>query len=411
MLYHICLGRYIMTYERKYLVACAAVAIGESIAMTGTGYCELWPLTAAITMITVFFGFGFVLPGWGVAAIFFGAMTIAFASTCSNHQISREKFWMKDRAQFHSRVHNRSSSTGALRDELSRRAGIGLEHSPDFANLNRAILLGERYRVPRSTKQIFIGAGTMHIFAISGLHVMVIAIMLRTLTKMLFVPLRIAGVLSLPALWLYVAIVGYPPSAVRAAIMASIHFSSAIFLRRPNAIISWALTFLIVHLHSPALIADAGCLLSFSITLAIILSARHAAECGGIRSAITISAAAWLAGTPIAAHFFGRITLGGLLANLFLMPMASANVVLGALGILTSFLNGWTSRHLNNLSAATAAAMKGLSAAISMLPGASLEIEKWTFADCLLFYVCAGTIICAVCRMKSRQNWLRRCRA
>ena len=400
-----------MTYERKYLTACAAVAAGEALAIAAAGYCELWPLTAAIAVLTALFGFGYALPGWKICTIAVASLTVAFAASCGGHQLFREKFWMKDGVRLPPRINRSSSSADILRAELSRRAGIGLEHSPGAAALNRAILLGERRRLSRSTRQTFIDAGTMHIFAISGLHVMVIALTLRALAKMFFIPLRLAGALSLPVLWLYVFIVGIPPSAVRAAIMASIHFSSALFLRRPHAVVSWSLTFLIVHLHSPALIRDAGCLLSFSITLAIILAARHIASGGGIISVITVSAAAWIAGTPISAHFFGRITPGGLLANLFLMPMASANVVFGVLGMLASFLSEWLSRHLNNISAMIAAAMEGLSVAVASLPCANWEIENWTAADCLLFYICAGALICAVRRMKSRRTWLSRCRA
>lgn len=400
-----------MSYERRYLAACAAVAVGEAIAMAAVGYCELWPLAATATALTALFGFGYVLPGWKIAAIALASLTIAFASSCGRHQLFRERFWMKESVNVRSRARNGPSRAEVLKADLSRRIGIGLDHSPGAADLNRAILLGERRRLPRSTRHTFINAGTMHVFAISGLHVMVIAMTLRTLAKMLFIPVGLAGVLSLPVLWLYVVTVGSPPSAVRAAIMASIHFSSAIFLRRPNAVISWALTFLLVHLHSPALICDSGCLLSFSITLAIILTAKYITSGNGIRSVVTVSAAAWLAGTPIAAHFFGRITPGGLLANLFLMPMASVNVAFGALGLLASFLNEWASRHLNNISALIASAMEALSAAIASLPCANWEIENWTTADCLMFYACAGAVIHVWRLMKSRRNWLRRCGA
>ena len=58
-----------------------------------------------------------------------------------------------------------------------------------------------------------------------------------------------------------------------------------------------------------------------------------------------------------------------------------------------------------------AAAMEGLSAAVASLPCANWEIENWTTADCLLFYICAGALVCAVRRMKSRRTWLSRCRA
>jgi ComEC/Rec2-related protein len=395
-----------MKTELRHLAFAAAAAVGIAAGTVSDGYGEIWPLAAIAALTASLFGFGYSLPGWHffAFALVFTAVTLAGAS--GENQLSRERFWLKDRRSFRNREQQQDSLPYEIRKNLSRRAGIGLERSSQAADLNRAILLGERRRLPRSTRQAFIEAGTMHIFAISGLHVMIIAFLLRLLMRFTFVSARLAGPLSLPALWLYVAATGSPPSAVRAAAMASIHFSSSIFLRRPNATVSWSLTFLAVGLLSPGSIFEAGCLLSFAVTLAIILASRHLCNGGGFKSMLTVSAAAWIAGTPIAAHFFGRVTPGGFFANLLIMPMATLNVICGALGIITSFFSRWLALHLNNLSALVADNMKTLSFITAEIPFASWETRKWTVAECLMWYAAAFVLILAVRFFRSRRGWL-----
>lgn len=395
-----------MKPEKRYLAACAAVAAGEAVAAAAGGYCEIWPVVGMTAALTALFGYGYRLPGWPVASVFLLAVCIAFASLRDHRQLSRERFWMKDRRACAARRYDRTDSIfHGFRKDLSRRIGIGLEHSPETAALNRAILLGERRKLDRATKRAFIDAGTMHVFAISGLHVMVIAFMLRVLAQALFIPLRFAGPASVPFLWTYVFTVGAPPSAVRAALMASIYFASTLFLRRPNALISWSVTFLAVHLHSPVMIADAGCLLSFTVTLALILAARFF-NASGFMGLLTMSAAAWIASTPIAAHFFGRITPGGLAANLVLMPMASVNVVCGAAGVIASFVSDTLAAHLNNLSALVASAMSRLSHMTAALPYSSWEIRNWTVSECALWYALTALAVRAVHIIVSRRTWL-----
>jgi competence protein ComEC len=125
-----------------------------------------------------------------------------------------------------------------LRRDLSKRMGIGLAHSPEIADMNRAILLGERYRLRSETKKAFVQSGTVHVFAISGLHVMVIANLFVIFSALIMVPYRIRALAAAPPLWLYVWIIGFPPSAVRAALMASIYLAAPMFWRRPNAVVS-----------------------------------------------------------------------------------------------------------------------------------------------------------------------------
>lgn len=369
--------------EWKWLFGCAALAAGEAVAARAPTCSELWPVAVAAAALTVLFGYGLDLPGWRYVALAFLGMALFFQASVASENAYRASPWMRG-----AKRRAKTVETGNwVRREFSRRVGIGLEHDRAVADLNRAILLGERGGLPWRTKKIFVDSGTMHVFAISGLHVMVVAKVLVTLLVACFVPLRWVGLAAIPLLWGYVAVIGFPPSAVRAALMATFYYSAPMFWRRPNAIMSWALTFGIVYVVTPRMIADVGCSLSFVVMLAIILAHRFAKGLGnGWRMNLWLTFAAWFAGVPIAAHVFGRFTPGGLLANIPLIASAGVTVASGIVGLLVSFVSETLAAHFNNLAALFTHAMVGLSAAVASLPGANFVIAEWSYLQCAAWY-------------------------
>lgn len=303
--------------------------------------------------------------------------------------------WVRGRGTF--AYLERSAAPSAwetVRDDLSRRLGIGLSHAPEMAELNRAILLGRRSRLPMQVRRVFIEAGTMHIFAISGLHVMVVARVVFIFLTLLMIPLRGASICLIPILWAYVYLIGMGASAVRAAAMASIYLAAPVFWRRPNALIAWSLTFLAVHLVSPLKLLDVGSLLSFVVMLGILLCLWWMKLVRLRRGeTLLVTLCAWWVGVPISAVVFGRVTPGGILANLILVPTAAANVMSSAVGILVSFLSPTLAAHVNNAAALFTRAMVGISWMVSRLPGANLEIGEWTVGACVAWY--GGLILLA----------------
>jgi hypothetical protein len=148
----------------------------------------------------------------------------------------RRKLWVKGKGTFARRVGlgKCAALLTALRSDLSRRMGIGLPRDCVAADLNRAILLGERARMRKADRDAFAAAGTIHVFAISGLHVMLVAHAFAFLLALVGCSFRFRGAILVPALWVYVAMTGASPSAVRAASMASLYFAAPIFWRAPE---------------------------------------------------------------------------------------------------------------------------------------------------------------------------------
>ena len=309
----------------------------------------------------------------------------------------RRKLWVKGKGTFARRVGRGKCSAllVALREDLSRRMGIGLPQNCVAVDLNRAILLGERARMRRVDRDAFAAAGTIHVFAISGLHVMLVAHAFAFLLALVGCPFRYRGVVLVPALWVYVVMTGASPSAVRAASMASLYFAAPIFWRRPDALVAWSLTFLVVYGTDPTKLFDTGCALSFAVMLGLFFWGRFVAERvrGRFAATLVMTFAAWAVGTPIAAHAFGRVTPGGIAANLLLLPAAGASVKAGIAGIVASFVSDRLASHINNFAALLAGTMADVSRLVAAIPGANFTVEPWPLSVCAAWYLALALLL------------------
>ena len=213
------------------------MAAGEFAASRFPQAAGAWPVAAVCVLLVALFGFGLGVKGWHLACMFLVGMVLYLLASVEVEKMLRGRPWMRGRLERRCRAGGGgvTARLAPAREALSRCAGIGIEHS-DAASLNRAILLGERRSLPKEAKRVFAASGAMHVFAVSGVHVMAVAKVLAVLMQLLFVPKRFAGAAAVPFVWGYVCVIGLPPSAVRAATMATFYFSAPVFWRRPSAV-------------------------------------------------------------------------------------------------------------------------------------------------------------------------------
>ena len=413
MWYHVRMGQ--GKFENvgfRWLAVCASLAAGELTASRVSCAADAWPAAAVCAALAALFGYGFRIRLWVHAFLFFLGMALFLHASVEKEHFLRSKPWMRGHMTRRFETSRRGRTTdvpwlAATHKALSRNAVTGLAHNPLSASLNRAILLGERRRLPPEIRNAFVQSGAMHVFAVSGVHVMAIAHVLAFLFRvLLFVPRRFAGAAAIPAIWAYVGVIGALPSAVRAAAMASVCFLAPLFWRRPDAIVSWSLTFLTVACLTPTLIVDTGCALSFTVMLALLLAAESMRGRSATVSLPVMTLVAWAAGAPIAGRIFGHFTPGGLIANLALIPMAGSAVTCGALGMLAGLFSDCAAAHLNNLAALITSAMTGISEAVASLPFSDLTVPRWSISACAAWYAAllAGLVLL---RPTTARTWLR----
>lgn len=231
--------------------------------------------------------------------------------------------------------------------------------TPREAAVLLALIIGDIRLFDEEQTQIYRDVGAGHLLAVSGLQVSLLAfVFFRLFHYLLLMTPRvgrlsrarpIAAVLALIAIGLFTALCGAPPSAVRAAGMASMMLAGIIFAYPIKMSDAFGLTGFLTILFSPASVVDPSFLLSYSAVLGLILASGNF---------ITSLLAPGLLTLPISAYLFGSFSVGGLIANIILIPSA---VVLQTPAIFLAVVGAW---FKNSLLIDIAAGMAGYLEAI-----------------------------------------------
>jgi competence protein ComEC len=147
--------------------------------------------------------------------------------------------------------------------------------------LYKAILIGDRNDVPASVLENFTVAGCIHILAISGMHMgllalVIIALLTWTLKRSTWLLLHVSAVklavsIALLPLLLYALIAGFNIPVVRALLMTIVFILAILFDRPGNLINHILLAGLLILAWKPGAIFTASFQLSFSAVIAIAL--------------------------------------------------------------------------------------------------------------------------------------------
>lgn len=214
---------------------------------------------------------------------------------------------------------------------------------PQAALLN-GILFGIRAQLPRELYEGLITTGTVHIIALSGQNIAILARILSEVT--LIFGRKVSSLMTLAGVVGFVAFVGGEPTIIRAAIMGSLSLLAVYFGRQSWSLLSLVLAASTMLLVNPSWIIDLSFQLSFLATLGIILfvSTGSSQKRGGwaealreIKINLRTTLAAQIFTTPLIFLYFRRISLIAPLTNLLIAPMIGP--IMGA-GILLSLL-GW----------------------------------------------------------------------
>ena len=185
-----------------------------------------------------------------------------------------------------------------------------------------AILVGMRSRLPGALLDDFLASGLIHVVAISGFNITLVALAVRRMAGWLIG--RYSVVLAMLVLPLYTVLAGGEPSVMRATLMGEVVLLAWLLGRDGDVLAALAAAALAIVLVDPAALADVGFQLSFAGTLGLVLIAprlavwlmerahmpRLAAE------PLAATAAASLMATPVIAHTFERLQLAAIPSNL-----------------------------------------------------------------------------------------------
>lgn len=234
-----------------------------------------------------------------------------------------------------------------IRNKLSRQIDNYLPSVE--SSLLRAMLLGERQDIPRSINDIFVKTGTIHILAISGLHIGIIAFLILILLKVMRIPRKPRYIATMLFLIIYVFITGGRVSVIRATIMATVFLGGFLFEREADILNSLALACLLILGFNPCQLFDVGFQLSFVSVISIaVFSPKVYALLRNfpiknkaldfILRSISVSLAVWLGTLGIIAYYFNIVTPIAIIANLFVIPFMVIVFALGLCFIVISLI-------------------------------------------------------------------------
>ncbi len=260
----------------------------------------------------------------------------------------------------------------AFQEWARRTLSLGLPGEDESLRLQWAMALGWKPGLNNEVSEPFMRSGTMHIFAISGLHIALVAAILVNLLRAARCSQSLCGAAAIPSIWLYTAATGWQASAVRAAVMMTL-VAGGWILRRPGDLLNslGAAAFLILA-FDPQQLFMPGFQLSFIAVFYLAWTASSIrrrtdhwfardpllpedcetaqrrvlrASLQALWGAILTSTVAWLGSAALVAHYFHLLTPVSVLANLVVVPLSS----LALTSAVASLFTGWWAPGLSVL--------------------------------------------------------------
>ena len=255
---------------------------------------------------------------------------------------------------------------------------------PKTAAMMSSLLLGYRQEMDKESVAAFSATGTMHVLAVSGLHVGLIYLLLVLLFagKHRVTKLNIAQAMAVIAmLWFFALITGLSPSVIRACAMFSIiEVGRSILYRQSNLLNSLFTAAFIQLLFQPLNLIDAGFQLSYLAVAGIAIIYPSIIEwfqpgnriLNYLYQMAALSVSATISTLPVTLYYFHTFPVWFIPANLIAVPISSLLIYLGMLCLLLAKVP-WLGAALIWL---TEAGMRLFTTAVtffSKLPGATIQ--------------------------------------
>lgn len=323
----------------------------------------------------------------------------------------------------------------SVRGWMRERLLEGSDELPSIRAMVPAMLLGEKQLLSPDDKALFKETGMLHLFAVSGLHVCLVALTLEGLLAALRLP-KTPRILAAQAFLVgYVWVIGAPPSAVRAFLMILFHRSASLAGRPSRGLPALAGSAVAVLVYDPRQLFDIGAQLSYGIVAGIMiyglplaaiikekaalytdlppqsLTSAHKAMLQArdwLADSVASGLGAFLVAMPLSVQYFGNFAPGSLLLNLLMAPFALLSAVASVLTILASAAAlvpglGWMEAvgiFFNHADWLCAWEMQGIIAAVDKVPFLfhSLYSPAWWVGGA------ASAVILALMCLKAQRN-------
>jgi competence protein ComEC len=217
-----------------------------------------------------------------------------------------------------------------------------------FLGVAKALLLGDKADLDQETMRIFSNTGSMHVLAVSGLHVGLLLMMFQKVLLLFarWISKRQALFLSLLLVWIYGFLSGASPSVMRAVVMFTILAYGQLFFRKTAAINSLCLSAILLFVWDPWVIFDIGFQLSYGAMFGIFLLYQPLVDLLHVEQKLVrmiwegtmVGIAATIFTTPLTLYWFYQFPNYFALANLGVMLFGFLVLLLGMIYLITVYI-------------------------------------------------------------------------
>ncbi|MCL5096322.1 MAG: ComEC/Rec2 family competence protein [Candidatus Omnitrophica bacterium] len=308
----------------------------------------------------------------------------------------------------------------------------GLPAEDEALRLSWAMALGWKTGLTGEVSQPFMRTGTMHIFAISGLHIAMIAGILVSLLRVGRMPRGACGWIVIPSIWFYTAATGWQPSAIRSTLMMSIVIAGWALKRPSDLLNSLAAAGFLILLWEPRQLFQASFQLSFLVVMSIALvlpplerarqrllqtdpflpaelrpgwSRRLDSPLRFVTMSFATSLAAWIGSMPLIAYYFHLVTPISLLANLLIVPLSSLALMCNLGSLICGSWLAPVSVLFNHAGWFWMEIMVRLSEWMSTLPGSFFYVPAPGAFEFAAYYAVLGVALTGWLFVPRRRYW------
>lgn len=213
----------------------------------------------------------------------------------------------------------------------------------------KALILGEKSGLDRETMNAYSASGTMHVLAVSGLHVGIVMLLLSFILK----PLKnipkgrlIYVILLVVFIWLYALLTGLCPSVMRATFMFTFVILGKEMERDTSVYQSIMVSAFLLILMDPMVIFDVGFQLSYLAVIGIVFfqpkiyklyfSKYYLVD--KIWQITSVSIAAQLATVSLGLFYFHQFPNLFLISNLIAIPISFVILMIGLIYLAVNWI-------------------------------------------------------------------------
>jgi competence protein ComEC len=225
---------------------------------------------------------------------------------------------------------------------------IGTVINPPESDLADGLVLGARGGFDNEMRNRFISTGTIHIIALSGYNVTIVA---EAVMKVLglFLSQTLSAVFGIFVILLFVVMAGRSSTAIRAGIMAVIALFAKITGRTYDAGRALVITALLMVAYDLRVLTDISFQLSFIATFGVLFLTTKVVNWisfipikFGLRDLVATTLGATIAVLPILLYSTGILSLVSLPANILILPFIPFTMliifIVGMLGFISPTL-------------------------------------------------------------------------